>query len=102
MHLYRFKLVDAGNIVRLLAPDVGLLVSSLFVRKLCRKLLRRVPQVAPQDNCITPSDPEVTPGANVLKLLLRYANLRAASVKCTHVVALAGGGNHRHGVGGRK
>ncbi|XP_075993196.1 piezo-type mechanosensitive ion channel component 2-like [Genypterus blacodes] len=58
VHSYRFKLVDAGNIVRHLAPDVGLFISSLFVRRLCRKLLRRAPQVALQDNCIAPSDPE--------------------------------------------
>uniref|UniRef100_A0A667XD70 Uncharacterized protein n=1 Tax=Myripristis murdjan TaxID=586833 RepID=A0A667XD70_9TELE len=56
----RFSIVEPGNIVRLLAPDVGLLVSSVFVVRLCTKLLRPAPQISLHDNGITPSDPEVT------------------------------------------
>uniref|UniRef100_A0A673ABJ4 Uncharacterized protein n=1 Tax=Sphaeramia orbicularis TaxID=375764 RepID=A0A673ABJ4_9TELE len=35
----RFSLVDAGNVVRLLAPDLGLLFSTLFIVRLCKNLL---------------------------------------------------------------
>ncbi|KAI3357269.1 hypothetical protein L3Q82_015721 [Scortum barcoo] len=56
--IVRFSSVDPGNIVRLLAPDVGLLFSSLFVLRLCRKLLRSAPQVSVHENGIPPSDPE--------------------------------------------
>ncbi|KAI9531017.1 hypothetical protein NQZ68_000509 [Dissostichus eleginoides] len=42
--IIRFSSVDAGNIVRLLAPDLGLLFSSLFILRLCRKILRSLPQ----------------------------------------------------------
>ncbi|KAF7646949.1 hypothetical protein LDENG_00179980 [Lucifuga dentata] len=58
--IVRFKMVDAGNIVRLLAPDICLFISSLFVLKIFNNLLRHIPRVALHDNCITPSDPEVT------------------------------------------
>ena len=54
--------MDPGNIVRLLAPDVFLFVSSLFIRRLCKKLLRPVPQISLHENGIPPSDPEVTTG----------------------------------------
>ncbi|XP_062282616.1 piezo-type mechanosensitive ion channel component 2 [Scomber scombrus] len=56
--IVRFSLVDPGNIVRLLAPDVGLCFSALFVVRLCKKLLRPVPQVNLHENGILPSDPE--------------------------------------------
>uniref|UniRef100_A0A668U3X8 Piezo-type mechanosensitive ion channel component n=1 Tax=Oreochromis aureus TaxID=47969 RepID=A0A668U3X8_OREAU len=45
---------------RLLLPDVGLLVSTLFILRLCRKLLRPVPQVNLHENGIPPSEPQVT------------------------------------------
>ncbi|XP_055788849.1 piezo-type mechanosensitive ion channel component 2-like [Salvelinus fontinalis] len=54
--IVRFSLVDAGNIVRLLAPDLGLFLSELFILRLIRKLLRPMPQL--NQNCIAPSDPE--------------------------------------------
>ncbi|KAM9342468.1 piezo-type mechanosensitive ion channel component 2 [Pholidichthys leucotaenia] len=54
--IVRFSSVDPGNIVRLLAPDVGILFSSLFILRLCRKLLRPVPQVNLHENGIPPSD----------------------------------------------
>ncbi|XP_053092056.1 piezo-type mechanosensitive ion channel component 2 [Pangasianodon hypophthalmus] len=38
--IVRFNDVDAGNIIRLLMPDFSLFLSSLFIRKLCNKLLR--------------------------------------------------------------
>ncbi|XP_064156489.1 piezo-type mechanosensitive ion channel component 2 isoform X4 [Anguilla rostrata] len=53
----RFSAVDAGNIARLLAPDIGLFLSSLFIYRLCRRLLRPQVQAVPQ-NCIANSDPE--------------------------------------------
>lgn len=56
---FRFSSVDAGNIVRLLAPDIGLLFSSIFILRLCIKLLRPVPQVNLHENGIPPADPEV-------------------------------------------
>ncbi|XP_035014498.2 piezo-type mechanosensitive ion channel component 2 [Hippoglossus stenolepis] len=56
--IVRFSSVDPGNIVRLLAPDVVLFVSSLFVLRLCKKLLRPVPQISLHENGIPPSDPE--------------------------------------------
>ncbi|XP_008287485.1 piezo-type mechanosensitive ion channel component 2 [Stegastes partitus] len=56
--IVRFSSVDAGNIVRLLAPDVGVVVSSLFVLRLCKKLLRPAPQVNLHENGIPPTDPE--------------------------------------------
>uniref|UniRef100_A0A8C5N3M8 Piezo-type mechanosensitive ion channel component n=1 Tax=Gouania willdenowi TaxID=441366 RepID=A0A8C5N3M8_GOUWI len=51
--------VDAGNIVRLLAPDVCLLLCSMFILRLCKKLLRPVPQVSLQKNGILSPDPKV-------------------------------------------
>ncbi|KAJ8332691.1 hypothetical protein SKAU_G00424800 [Synaphobranchus kaupii] len=56
--IVRFSAVDAGNIVRMLAPELGLVPSSLFIYRLCRRLLRPQVQVAPHDNCITASDPQ--------------------------------------------
>ncbi|XP_074537420.1 piezo-type mechanosensitive ion channel component 2 [Halichoeres trimaculatus] len=57
--IVRFSSVDPGNIVRLLAPDVGILFSSLFILRLCKKLLRPVPQVSLHENGIQPTtDPE--------------------------------------------
>nr|XP_061802951.1 piezo-type mechanosensitive ion channel component 2-like [Nerophis lumbriciformis] len=56
--IVRFSSVDPGNIVRLLAPDIGLLVSTLFILRLCRKLLRAAPQVNLHENGIPPSDSE--------------------------------------------
>ncbi|KAM4609898.1 piezo-type mechanosensitive ion channel component 2 [Polymixia lowei] len=57
--IVRFSVVDAGNIVRLLAPDLCLFISSTFVLRLCKKLLRSAPQVNLHDNGVVPSDPEV-------------------------------------------
>ncbi|XP_038577867.1 piezo-type mechanosensitive ion channel component 2 [Micropterus salmoides] len=57
-HVSRFSSVHPGNVVRLLAPDVGLLFSSLFVLRLCRKLLRPAPHISLHENGIPPSDPE--------------------------------------------
>lgn len=62
--LFRFSSVDAGNIVRYLAPDLGLLCSSIFILRLCIKLLRPPPQVNLHENGIPPSATEV----RVLKL----------------------------------
>ncbi|XP_077433447.1 piezo-type mechanosensitive ion channel component 2 isoform X2 [Vanacampus margaritifer] len=56
--IVRFSSVDPGNIVRLLAPDVSLLVSTLFIIRLCKKLLRAAPQVNLHENGIPPSDSE--------------------------------------------
>ncbi|XP_068453642.1 piezo-type mechanosensitive ion channel component 2 [Clinocottus analis] len=56
--IIRFSSVDPGNIVRLLAPDVGLLFSCLFVLRLCKKLLRPVPQVSLHENGIPASGGE--------------------------------------------
>ncbi|XP_053280799.1 piezo-type mechanosensitive ion channel component 2 [Pleuronectes platessa] len=56
--ILRFSSVDPGNIVRLLAPDVVLFVSSLFILRLCKKLLRPVPQISLHENGIPPSVPE--------------------------------------------
>ncbi|CAL8369473.1 unnamed protein product [Lota lota] len=56
--IVRFSTVDPGNIVRLLAPDFGLFVASLFVLRLLKKLLRTAPQISLHDNGIHTSDPE--------------------------------------------
>uniref|UniRef100_A0AAV2LVL5 Piezo TM1-24 domain-containing protein n=1 Tax=Knipowitschia caucasica TaxID=637954 RepID=A0AAV2LVL5_KNICA len=48
----RFSQVGAADVVRYLAPDLGLLVSSLFVLRLLKKLLRPVP-MSLHDNGIT-------------------------------------------------
>ncbi|XP_015233211.1 PREDICTED: piezo-type mechanosensitive ion channel component 2-like [Cyprinodon variegatus] len=56
--IVRFSSVDPANIVRLLAPDVGLFISILFLLRLCRKLLHPVPQVSLHENGIPPSVPE--------------------------------------------
>lgn len=45
--------------MRLLAPDLGLLFSSLFVLRLCKKLLHPVPQVSLHENGIQPPEAEV-------------------------------------------
>ena len=56
----RFSLVDAGNTLRLLAPDLGLFLSGLFILCLVRKLLCPAPQLNVHENCIKHSDPEVS------------------------------------------
>ncbi|XP_063049296.1 piezo-type mechanosensitive ion channel component 2 [Engraulis encrasicolus] len=56
--IVRFSDVDAGNVFRLLAPDLGLTWCGLFIWRLCRKLLRPPPVVSLHDNCIKPSDDE--------------------------------------------
>ncbi|XP_076597549.1 piezo-type mechanosensitive ion channel component 2-like [Chaetodon auriga] len=56
--IVRFSSVDPGNVVRLLAPDIGILFSSLFVLRLCKKRLHPVPQVSLHENGIQPPDPE--------------------------------------------
>lgn len=50
--VHRFSLVDPGNIVRLLAPDLAILFSSLFVLRLCNKLTHPAPQVNLHENGI--------------------------------------------------
>ncbi|KAM9429324.1 piezo-type mechanosensitive ion channel component 2-like [Salvelinus alpinus] len=56
--IVRFSLVDAGNTLRLLAPDLGLFLSGLIILCLVRKLLCSAPQLNVHENCIKPSDPE--------------------------------------------
>ncbi|KAM4738104.1 piezo-type mechanosensitive ion channel component 2 [Anableps anableps] len=56
--IVRFSSVDPANIVRLLAPDIGLFLSILFLLRLSGKLLRPVPQVNLHENGIPPSVPE--------------------------------------------
>ncbi|XP_077465770.1 piezo-type mechanosensitive ion channel component 2 [Stigmatopora argus] len=56
--IVRFSSVDPGNIARLLAPDIGLLLSTLFILRLFRKLLRAAPQVNLHENGIPPSHSE--------------------------------------------
>ncbi|XP_038863404.1 piezo-type mechanosensitive ion channel component 2-like [Salvelinus namaycush] len=56
--IVRFSLVDAGNTLRLLAPDLGLFLSGLIILCLVRKLLCPAPQLNVHENCIKPSDPE--------------------------------------------
>lgn len=58
-YLHRFSLVGPGNIVRLLAPDLGILLSSLFVLRLCNKLTRPAPQVNLHENGIPATEAEV-------------------------------------------
>ncbi|XP_071331067.1 piezo-type mechanosensitive ion channel component 2 [Trachinotus anak] len=58
MGIVRFSSVDPGNIVRLLAPDVGIFFSSLFILRICKKRLRLIPQVSLHENGIPQSDPE--------------------------------------------
>ncbi|KAM6977730.1 piezo-type mechanosensitive ion channel component 2 [Aplochiton taeniatus] len=50
--IVRFSVVDPGNVVRLLAPDLGLFFSSLLLLRLSLKLLRSVPQISVHDNCV--------------------------------------------------
>lgn len=45
--------------MRYLAPDFVLLIASIFILRLCIKLLRPTPQVNLHENGIPPSDPEV-------------------------------------------
>ncbi|KAF3696681.1 Piezo-type mechanosensitive ion channel component 2 Protein FAM38B [Channa argus] len=54
--IVRFSLVDPGNIVRLLAPDICVLFSALFILRLCKKLLHPLPQISLHENGIRPSD----------------------------------------------
>ncbi|XP_036388553.1 piezo-type mechanosensitive ion channel component 2 [Megalops cyprinoides] len=56
--IVRFSAVDPWNIARLLAPDLGVFLLSLFIYRLCRKLLRPPVHVAAHENCVMPSDPE--------------------------------------------
>ncbi|XP_072771947.1 piezo-type mechanosensitive ion channel component 2 [Nerophis lumbriciformis] len=56
--IIRLSSVDPGNIMRLLAPDVGLFTSTVFMVRLSKKLLRAAPQVNLHENGIPPSDPE--------------------------------------------
>lgn len=78
---FRFSSVDAGNIVRLLAPDIGLLFCSIFILRLCIKLLRPVPQVNLHENGIPPADPEVD--VKTLNGSLRYLqNARSYRSDC--------------------
>ncbi|KAL1021410.1 hypothetical protein UPYG_G00012940 [Umbra pygmaea] len=56
--IVRFSLVDAGNIVRLLAPDLGLFLAGLLILRLVRNLLRSAPQINIHENCLAPADAE--------------------------------------------
>ncbi|XP_040009105.1 piezo-type mechanosensitive ion channel component 2 [Xiphias gladius] len=56
--IVRFSSVDPGNLVRLLAPDIGLIFSSLFILRLCKNLLQPVHQVSLHEYGVTPSNPE--------------------------------------------
>lgn len=58
--VHRFSLVDPGNTVRLLAPDLGILFSSLFVLRLCNKLTHPAPHVNLHVNGIPPTVVEVS------------------------------------------
>lgn len=62
--------------MRLLFPDVGLFFSTLFVLRLCKKLLRPVPQINLHENGIPPSDTEVTTHSSTaaISLTLHHAN----------------------------
>ncbi|KAL4646317.1 piezo-type mechanosensitive ion channel component 2-like [Arapaima gigas] len=57
--IVRFSAVDPWNIVRLLMPDLGLFLSSLFIHRLCRKLLRPKSHVTGHENCIMTSSDEL-------------------------------------------
>uniref|UniRef100_A0A087XPM9 Uncharacterized protein n=1 Tax=Poecilia formosa TaxID=48698 RepID=A0A087XPM9_POEFO len=57
--IVRFSSVDTADIVRLLAPDIGLCLSVLFLLRLCRKLLRPAPQVNLHENGIPSLPSEV-------------------------------------------
>ncbi|XP_068996597.1 piezo-type mechanosensitive ion channel component 2 [Embiotoca jacksoni] len=56
--IIRFSSVDPGNVVRLLAPDVGLFFTTMFILRLCKKLLHPVPQINLHENGIPPSNSE--------------------------------------------
>ncbi|KAL2101975.1 hypothetical protein ACEWY4_003736 [Coilia grayii] len=56
--IVRFSDVDVGNILRLLAPDLGVSLCGLFIWRLCRKLLRPPVVLSLHENCITASDME--------------------------------------------
>ncbi|MBN3325162.1 PIEZ2 protein, partial [Atractosteus spatula] len=56
--IIRFSVVDAANVVRHLAPDLGLFLAALLIHRLCKKLLRPLAPVAVHDNCIPPPDNE--------------------------------------------
>ncbi|XP_061592541.1 piezo-type mechanosensitive ion channel component 2 [Cololabis saira] len=58
--IVRFSSVDAGNVVRLLAPDVGLILSIMFLLNVCKKVLRAAPQVSLHENGILHSNTEDT------------------------------------------
>ncbi|KAM6924897.1 piezo-type mechanosensitive ion channel component 2 [Xenentodon cancila] len=62
--IVRFSSVDPGNVVRLLAPDLGLLVSTLFLLKVCKNVLRPEPQISLHENGIPPSNTEDTEGSD--------------------------------------
>ncbi|XP_069506230.1 piezo-type mechanosensitive ion channel component 2-like [Ambystoma mexicanum] len=38
--ILRLSLVDPGNIIRLLAPDIGMFISGIIIRRFCKKLVR--------------------------------------------------------------
>ncbi|XP_066558966.1 piezo-type mechanosensitive ion channel component 2 [Amia ocellicauda] len=63
--IVRFSAVDGGNIVRLLAPDLGLFLAGLLIYRLCRKLLRPQIPIAAHDNCILRSDTEDLQGSGL-------------------------------------
>uniref|UniRef100_W5MGR7 Uncharacterized protein n=1 Tax=Lepisosteus oculatus TaxID=7918 RepID=W5MGR7_LEPOC len=56
--IIRFSVVDAANVVRHLAPDLGLFLAALLIHRLCKKLLRPPAPLAIHDNCVPPPDHE--------------------------------------------
>lgn len=85
----RFSSVDAGNIVRLLAPDICLMFSTIFILRLCKKRLRPLPQISLHENGIGPPDPEVIVGTFIT---LQHTR---TPLWCQHgrVICLTGSGN---------
>ncbi|KAK3566022.1 hypothetical protein QTP86_024184, partial [Hemibagrus guttatus] len=55
--IVRFSDADVGNIIRLLVPDLGLFLASMFIRNLCNKLLRP-PSNLQEQNSIQRSETE--------------------------------------------
>uniref|UniRef100_A0A8C9WR46 Piezo-type mechanosensitive ion channel component n=1 Tax=Scleropages formosus TaxID=113540 RepID=A0A8C9WR46_SCLFO len=95
--------VDPWNIVRLLAPDLGLFLSSLLIYRLCRKLLREEDSgetdESPSDSSEEDGTIPAAPPRFIQKLILFAAGLRllltallntAGKVVITVLLGLAG------------
>uniref|UniRef100_A0A8C7YN25 Piezo-type mechanosensitive ion channel component n=1 Tax=Oryzias sinensis TaxID=183150 RepID=A0A8C7YN25_9TELE len=72
---HRFSLVDAADIVRLLAPDVVLFFSTLLILRVIKKHLRTVPIVSLHENGIPPSSPQVTAPTTTTSPLCSVKNM---------------------------